>query len=151
MKDSIVCFTVFNWRHPLHWVVAALQLLSRKRYWFIVHCAPLIHTAHGMSTVEVRMSRTYLEQYRPDVYRELYFFPMQCDGDRLALLLCASHVLNCADLTMRMARVTTPHYPCPAVCYEFALRYTSHRARRNVASTVAAIAVPTANNEGYNS
>lgn len=136
---SIICFTTFNWRYPTHWVIAFLQFVTRQRYWFIVHCAPLIRTSYGQSTVEIRLIRSYLKQYQPDEYRELYFPAFNVTPERIAYLLCSKHFLNCADITFLLANVKLTRYPTPARAYEFALRYTlshcSNRTSRTVSDT----------------
>jgi hypothetical protein len=128
MNHSIVCFTTFNPRYPTHWVIAFLQLITRQRYWWIVHCAPLIRTPYGQSTVEIRWTRSYLKQYQPDEYRELYFPAFNVTPEHITYLLCSRYWLNCADITLQLANVDLSQYPTPARVYESALRYTQHRA-----------------------
>ena len=151
MKSSIVCFSVFNWRCPTHWVIAALQLLARNRYWWVVHCSPLIQTTYGQSTIEVRFTGSRLEQYRPDSYRELYFPPFQANSDRIAYLLASSYLLNCADLTLRMSNITCNRYPTPANVYQLALSHTAHRSGISTRDPDSNVAIPTPNYQGDHS
>ena len=156
MSDhNIVCFTVFNWRYPAHWIIVLLQLLTGQKYWWIAHCAPLIRTTYGQSTVEIRLTRSYLKQYEPDEYRELYFPAFNVTPERTAYLLCSKHFLNCADITFRMANVKLTRYPTPARAYEFALRYTlshcSNRTSRGVSNSASNVAIPTPNYQGDHS
>lgn len=84
MQSSIMCFEIFNPRYISHWFVAIIQLLRCERYWWVVHCAPLIQTTYGQSTIEIRLTRSRIDQYQPDRYRELYFPQYQADDQRIA-------------------------------------------------------------------
>lgn len=154
MNHSIVCFTTFNPWRLTHWIVAIAQLAMRKRYWYVVHCAPLIQTVRGMSTLEIRLASSRLMPYQPDEYRELFFYPHQCSDSRLLTLVSSGYLLNCADITYKMCRLTPTEYPSPASLYELALGYTIHHSSytrlTNGSTARANVAVPSANYQGDN-
>jgi len=117
---TAIQFDVFNPTKLTHWVVAAYQLVKRKKYWWVVHVTTKVDDHHEL---HIRLNRVGVVPIS-DHDRELCWFPLEPNwlakvmiaGQREYFVNCAATISRCDTYQW----LTTT----PADMYEIALEYT---------------------------
>jgi hypothetical protein len=122
-------FDTFDPRHPTHWVVALVQLLHFKRYWWVVHTTMVLpfdttsEVVCHLSTVGVQPLQTHDRELfapcHPDMHNPSVF------ARRMHLLTYRRWFVNCATLTSGLCSQGRPTFAFPADVYADAVAFTS--------------------------